>query len=77
MGNDFFTKLWTVKLGDVGRAFVVAVLAGPLGIFYDWATMESFQLSWKSVVKGAVAGGVGYLLKNVITGANGKILSNK
>ena len=74
---DTFTTLWTVKLGDVGRAFVVAVLAGPLGILYDWAMMENFQLNWRSVVKGAVAGGAGYLLKNVVTGANGKILSNK
>lgn len=73
----FFTKLWTVKLGDVGRAFIIAVLAGPLGILYDWAMLENFQLNWKSVLKGAIAGGVGYLLKNFITGEQGKVLSNK
>lgn len=72
-----FSNLWTVKLSDIQRAFIVAVLAGPLGILYDWATMENFQLNWRSVAKGAVAGGIGYLMKNFFTGANGKVLTNK
>ena len=75
--NTYFKNLWTVGLGDVGRGLVIAVLTTPLGMLYDWATMEVYQFSWKSLIKGAVAGGLAYLMKNVFTGQNGKLLSNK
>ena len=72
-----FTNLWTVKLSDWERAFVVAILAAPLGILYDWATIVNYAFSWQGLIKGAVAGGVGYVIKNFITGIQGSILSNK
>lgn len=74
---EYFSKLWSVKLGDFGRALVVAVLAGPLGILYDWAINESVQINWRSLLKGAVAGGLAYLIKNFATGSGGKVLSDR
>ena len=71
-----FTKLWTVKLSDFERAFIIAILSGPLGILYDWAITENFQFSWRSLAKGAVAGGAAYLMKNLLTGKNGKLFRN-
>lgn len=72
-----FTNLWTVKLSDWQRALIVAILAAPIGIFYDWATQPTFVFTWQSVLKGAVAGGLGYIIKNFITGAQGNVLTNK
>ncbi len=72
-----FTQLWTVKLNDWQRAFVVAVLAAPLGILYDWATVLNYEFSWNGLIKGAVAGGVAYILKNFFTGQQGNLLTNK
>lgn len=72
-----FTKLWTLKLSDLQRGLIVAIFTAPIGIVYDWATMENFQLNWRSLVKGAVAGGLAYISKNFLTGENGKVLTNK
>ena len=72
-----FTKLWTVKLSDWQRAFIIAILAAPLGIIYDWATIANYEFSWQGLIKGAVAGGIGYILKNLFTGSQGNILTNK
>jgi len=72
-----FTDLWTIKLSDWQRAFIIAVLAAPLGVLYDWATLVNYEFSWQGLIKGAVAGGVGYIIKNLLTGYNGNILTNK
>ena len=72
-----FTKLWTIKLSDWERALVVAIVAAPIGLLYDWATQPTFILSWQALIKGAVAGGLGYIIKNFITGQQGNMLTNK
>ncbi len=72
-----FTELWTVKLSDAWRMFIIACLSAPIGILYDWATVINYEFSWQGLIKGAVAGGLAYLIKNFITGLNGKILTNK
>jgi hypothetical protein len=54
----------------------MAILGAPLGVIYDWATLINFEFSWKGLIKGAVAAGVGYLIKNFMTGINGNILTN-
>jgi hypothetical protein len=71
-----FTQLWTVKFSDWQRALIVAILTGPIDIIYQWATTTQ-PINWQDVVKTAVAGGLAYLIKNFITGMNGKILTNK
>jgi hypothetical protein len=71
------TALWRIKLSDWERALIVAIVAAPIGLLYDWATQATFVLSWQALVKGAVAGGLGYIIKNLLTGINGNILTNK
>jgi hypothetical protein len=71
------TALWRIKLSDSWRAFIVAVVAAPVGILYDWATVANYAFTWNSLLKGAVAGAAGYLIKNFITGLQGNILTNK
>jgi len=77
--ESYFSKLWNVKLGDFGRGLVVAVVAVPLQIVYESVTSVPMVLSfnWKAMGGAALAGGVGYIVKNLMTGVNGKLLSNK
>ncbi len=72
-----FTTLWTVKLSDWQRGVVVAILTTPFTIIYGSASAGSLTFDWKQIVAGAIAGGVGYILKNFLTGASGNLLTNK
>lgn len=74
-----FTNLWTVKMSDAQRAFVIAVLTTPLTIIYDtvMATPMVLTFDWKKILGAAIAGGIGYLLKNFFTGQQGNLLTNK
>ena len=79
MGDNYFTDLWTVKLGDWGRGLVIAVISAPLTIIYQSVTASppSFVFDWQAIMGTAVAGGLAYVLKNLGTGNTGKLLSNK
>ncbi len=72
-----FTNLWTVKLGDWERGLIVAILTTPFTIAYDSLSTGVLTLDWKKILAAALAGGVGYILKNLLTGSNGNILTNK
>ncbi len=74
-----FTELWTVRLSDWQRALVIAILTGPLTIIYDTVTASPMVLTfdWKRIIGAALAGGIGYILKNLLTGNGGKLLTNK
>ena len=72
-----FTNLWTVKLGDWERGMIVAVLTAPLTIIYESVSNGSLTINWQTVAATAIAGGIAYILKNLVTGSSGKILSNK
>jgi hypothetical protein len=71
-----FTELWTVKLSDWERGLVIAVFTLPIGILLDWATIENYQINWRSMLKGAVMGFLAYIGKNFVTGKEGNILTN-
>lgn len=75
----YFTELWTVKLGDWGRGLVVAVFTTPLTIILQSlsATPITLVFDWKTIGGTALAGGIAYVLKNLTTGASGKLLTNK
>ncbi len=79
MPDNVFTNLWNVKMGDWGRGLVIAVLTTPLTIIYQslMATPVTLVFDWKAIVGSALAGGIGYILKNLVTGSGGKILTNK
>jgi hypothetical protein len=72
-----FTKLWTIKLSDGQRALIVAVITVPLGIIYDTLTAGSFDFDWKAILRAAILGFLAYFGKNLMTGSNGNLLSNK
>ncbi len=77
--DNVFTDLWTVKLGDWGRGLVIAIFTTPLTIIYQslMATPVTLVFDWKAIIGAALAGGIGYILKNMATGKSGKILSNE
>ncbi len=74
-----FTNLWTVKMSDWERGLVVAILTTPLTIIYDTVTATPMVLTfdWKKILGAALAGGIGYVLKNLLTGQQGNMLTNK
>ncbi len=72
-----FTKLWTVQLGDWERGLIVAILTTPFTIIYDSLSAGALTFDWRKVLAAGLAGGVGYLLKNLLTGQGGKLLTNK
>ena len=72
-----FTDLWNVKLGDFGRGLIVAICTVPITIVLDSVNAGSFDFDWKKIAAAAVAGGLAYIVKNFLTGANGKVLTNK
>ena len=73
-----FSNLWTIKLSDWQRGLIVAILTTPLTIIYDslMATPMVLTFDWRKIVGAALAGGIGYLLKNLLTGQGGKLLTN-
>lgn len=72
-----FTNLWTIKMSDWQRGLVVAILTTPITIIYDSAMAGALVFDWRKILAGAIAGGLGYILKNLLTGANGQVLTNK
>ena len=74
-----FTKLWTITLGDWERGLIIAILTTPLTIIYQslMQTPVTLTFDWKAIVGAALAGMIAYILKNLGTGENGKILTNK
>lgn len=72
-----FTKLWRVKLSDWERAFVVAIITAPLTIILQSVNAGSLVVNWKTILAAALSGGIAYILKNLGTGQNGNMLTNK
>jgi hypothetical protein len=72
-----FTKLGTLKLSDFWRGLIIAILTAPLTIIYQSIQAGSLDFDWKTILLVGVAGAISYLLKNLGTGSNGNILSNK
>lgn len=72
-----FTKLWTVKMSDWERAFVVAIITAPLTIILQSVNAGSLVVNWKTILAAALSGGIAYILKNLGTGQNGNMLTNK
>lgn len=72
-----FTKLWSVKLSDWERAFVIAIITAPLTIILQSVNAGSLVINWKTILAAALSGGIAYILKNLGTGQNGNMLTNK
>ncbi len=76
---NIFTQLGTIKVSDWWRGLIVAVATTPLTIIYQSITAIpiSFVFDWKAILGAALAGGLGYILKNIGTGQKGNLLTNK
>lgn len=72
-----FTKLWMLKMGDWERAFVIAIITAPLTIILQSVNAGSLVVNWKTILAAALSGGIAYILKNLGTGQNGNMLTNK
>lgn len=77
--TNIFTDLWKVRMSDWQRGLVVAIFTAPLTIIYQTVTSTPITLTfdWKAIVGAALAGGLGYVLKNLATGSGGNLLTNK
>lgn len=73
--------MFTLKLGDIFRGFVVAILTGAfiaiLGII-GAENFDVFTADWvaigRTMVNGGFAAFVGYIAKNLLTDNSGRIL---
>lgn len=72
-----FTKLGTIKLSDWWRGFIVAVATVPITIIFESVSKGSLTFNWRIIVLAGLSGGLGYILKNIGTGVNGNLLTNK
>ena len=72
-----FTKLWSVKLSDWERAFVIAIITAPLTILLQSVSSGSLVINWRTILAAALSGGIAYILKNLGTGQNGNMLTNR
>lgn len=54
---------------DFLRGLLIAALTTPMTIIYQSLQAGSFSLDWKSILAVALAGGLGYILKNLGTPA--------
>lgn len=72
-----FTPLGKFQLSDIWRGLVLAILTAPLTIIYETLQKGSLTFDWKMIGGVALAGGVSYVFKNLLTGSNGNILTNK
>lgn len=71
------TKLFSLKLNDLWKGFIVAVLTAPLTIIYESLQAGSLNFDWPTIGKAALAAACAYLIKNFLTGTQGKMLTNK
>ncbi len=73
---DIWTQLGKIKLSDFWRGLIVAIATTPLTIIYQSVAAGGLKFDWKAILTTAMAGGVGYLIKNMATGQGGQLLTN-
>jgi len=78
-----FSGLGKLTLGDWERGLLLAVIGAVLTVLYesfskglptDWVKLQPVLLTALGV---GVTAGISYILKNLGTGANGQMLTNK
>ena len=71
------SKLWSLCKNDWFKGLVVAVITAPLTIIYQSVSAGGLVFDWKAISAAALTGGIAYLLKNLSTGEQGKLLTDK
>ena len=74
--DNTFSKLGTLKLNDWWKGLIVAAIMAPLTIIYQSVSAGSLVFDWKAILGAAITGAAAYLIKNLGTGENGKLLTN-
>ena len=72
--NSNFLKL---NIGDVGRGLVVAVIGvflGSLQQALETNGLDFASFDWGAIINVSVIAGVSYLMKNLATDSQGKVL---
>ncbi len=63
------SEQWRINVRDFLRGLFVAAMTVPCGIVLNSLEQGHFCIDWTIVWKSAVAGGVAYLIKNLLTPA--------
>ena len=72
-----WTKLGSLRLSDWWRGLIVAVATSPLTIILESLKNGVLTFDFQNIGIVALTGGLAYLLKNMVTGQQGNILTNK
>jgi hypothetical protein len=67
------SKLFNLNLVDIVKGIIVAVLSAVLSVLYQALTAQAV-IDPKQLLLVGLTAGLGYLLKNVFTSADGKFL---
>jgi hypothetical protein len=68
--------VFKLSIPDGVKAVIVAAISAPVGIMLDTLNTGTLTFDWKKITVAALTGGLSYLAKNFLTGANGQLLSN-
>ena len=71
--NKLYSEIFSLSKSDVVKAVVMAILTPAVGYVYD-ILVNGGVFSWHQLLQLAVAGGVGYIVKQYFTDSQGNIL---
>mgnify|MGYP003396139668 CR=1 FL=1 len=72
-----FSKLGSLNAKDVGKGVLMAALGAILGPVMQSMAVGALVVNPATIGLAALSAGFSYLLKNLATGDNGKLLQNK
>lgn len=67
-------KLFRLNLNDFWKGLVLSVLVAILTVAYNSIQAGGFNIDWEMVATTAILTAISYLLKNLTTNSDGKIL---
>ena len=74
--NRKFSKLGSIVGSDWMRGLFIAVATAPLSVIYQTLKMNKLTFDWQEILAVGLMGGIGYLIKNLSTGSNGRFFTN-
>ena len=72
-----FTRLGKLRMGDWELGLLIAVISAVLTVAYESVSTGTLNFNWKNMLAVGLTAGISYILKNLGTGAGGKLLSNE
>lgn len=71
------SKFFKLKLSDWTKGLLVAVLTAPVTMIQQVLATGSFEFNWKTIFAVGIAGGLGYVIKNLLTNSQGQPLTTE